>query len=201
MGDTAPLRRVEPAKSPVSPVLKGAGLVGIALVSGLVWWLIRHEPAEPVAEPPGKSAGEFQFAVAESPQVATDCEAHSYSKTKEFFAEHMCTRLSRALYTTTAGGAKALVSVVLVTMPDGEQAQELKKLTDRDGTGNVDDLVKDGTAKIPNAPKVYKAKYDSHVTGNEVAIVMADFFDGHKDDPLLKRITTDALRLAGTLRQ
>jgi hypothetical protein len=88
-------------------------------------------------------------------------------------------------------------------MPDAASAKQLKALTDQDGTGNVNDLVKDGTAKIDGAPKVYKAQaqYDSRVNGSDVTIVMTDFFANHQDKALLKRIALDALRLSDELRQ
>ena len=204
--DTAPLQRVHAGgpqtKPAVSYLLKGAGLVGVAVVAGLLWWLIRHETPQPVAQPPAQN-GEFAFTIATGPQVSTNCEENSYSQTKTFFAGNPCKRLSRALYTTNSAGAKALVSVVLVTMPDAASAKQLKALTDQDGTGNVNDLVKDGTAKIDGAPKVYKAQaqYDSRVTGSDVTIVMTDFFANHQDKALLKRIALDALRLSDELRQ
>jgi hypothetical protein len=190
-----------PQTRPKLTPLKGAGLLGIAVVSGLLWWLIRHDvPPAPLAQPPA-NAGQFQFTVAESPKVSTDCEKNSYTKTKEFFAENPCTRLSRALYTTTSGGAKALVSVVLVAMPDATRATALKSLIDRNGTGNVNDLVKDKTANIPGAPALADGEYASHVTGSEVTIVLAGFFGGRKDQPLIHKIALDAIRLSADLHQ
>jgi hypothetical protein len=193
----------KPSTSPASLALKGAGLFAIAVVSALLWWLIRHEPeTTPVADPPTKS-GQFQYTLVEGPQVTTDCASKSYGDTKEFFGKTPCQRLSRALYTTETGGQKALVSIVLVTMPGEVTATQLKALTDRDGTGNVTDLVRDGTFKAQGAPKVStsSAAYDSRVSGPDVAIVLTDFYNKHSDKPLLERIATDALRLSGDLRR
>lgn len=202
-GDTAPLQRVgggpAPQTKPKLTPLKGAGLLGIAVVSGLLWWLIRHEEApEPVAQPPANT-GQYQFALAEGPDVSTDCAKKSYSKTQDFFEKTPCTRLSRALYTTTTGGAKALVSVVLVTMPDAGKAVALKALTDENETGNVSDMVRDKTAKIPGQPALADGEYESHVIGNQVTIVLASFFDGHKDTTLINKIAVDAIRLSSNL--
>lgn len=202
-GDTAPLQRVgaggPQTKPAVGYLLKGVALVCIAVVSGLLWWLVRHEPPQSVPQPLAQT-GEFAFTLVEGPQVSTNCEQNSYDETKTFFAGNPCKRLSRALYTTNSGGAKALVSVVLVTMPDAASAQALKAVIDRDGTGNVSDLVKDGTAKIEGAPKIYKGKYSSRVNGSEVTIVLADFFANHQDTALRERIALDAFRLSGELR-
>ncbi|MFC4081945.1 hypothetical protein [Amycolatopsis samaneae] len=210
--DTAPLGAVgarppgpppAPARDTRALLLKGAGLVAIAVVSGLLWFLIRHEDKpEPVAQPPA-NAGEFAFAIAEGPIKSTDCVAKSYNQTQKLFQETPCVSLSRALFTTETGGAKALVSVALVTMPDAASAARLKALTEKDGTGNVTDLVKDGTYKAPGAPRVSaeKAAFASKAEGTEVTIVLADFFAQHKDAPLLKRIATDAVRLAAEIRK
>ncbi|HKN51384.1 MAG TPA: hypothetical protein VJX66_02720, partial [Amycolatopsis sp.] len=62
--DTAPIGAVPPQPAPGRPgqggrdtkawVLKGAGLVAIAVVSGLIWFLIRHQdaPAKVADTPP-----------------------------------------------------------------------------------------------------------------------------------------------------
>ncbi|GHE88004.1 hypothetical protein GCM10017786_19850 [Amycolatopsis deserti] len=200
-GDTAPLPRIpaEPSPPPPrragGPLLKIAGLVAVAVVSGLVWWMIRGSADEtpPAAQAPAK---EFQFTVTDGPVAATDCAANSYSQVKQFFTQHPCQRLSRALYTTASGASRALVSVAVVAMSTPEEAQQLKKLADTDGTGNVNDLVRDGTAKIAGAPKLADGDYLSRVTGSSVTIVLSAFFDGHTDEATLQRISKEALDLA-----
>ncbi|GAB3569540.1 hypothetical protein GCM10027445_21550 [Amycolatopsis endophytica] len=176
-------------------MLKGLGLLAVAVVAGLVWWLVRHDTGDtpPVAQAPVK---EFQFTVTDGPVAASDCAANSYSRVKEFFGEHPCRGLSRALYTTTSGPARALVSVVVVSTASAQDAQALKKLVDTDGTGNVNDLVRDGTAKIQDAPKLADGDYLSRADGNSVTIVLSAFFAGHTDDATLQRISKEALELA-----
>ncbi|MTD54088.1 hypothetical protein [Amycolatopsis pithecellobii] len=193
-GGTAPMPRI-----PADPVrgrawlFRSLGLVAVAVVAGLVWWLVRHESAAPLAQPPAK---EFAFTAAKGPVASTDCAAKSTDDVKKWFGTHPCLGLSRALYTTSASGAKALVSVVAVTMPTAGDANQLKALADRDGTGNVTDLVRDGTAKISGAPKLLDGQYASRVTGNRVTIVLSAFFDGHQDEATLTRVSTEALNLA-----
>ncbi|SFB55867.1 hypothetical protein SAMN05216266_11966 [Amycolatopsis marina] len=172
----------------------------IALVSGLLWWVIRHDSggAEPqaVAQDP-LTSGQFQYEVVAGPKNATDCAANSYGKVEDWFTEHPCDALSRALYVSETAGQRVLVSVVQVTMSTPELAQQLKVITDTDNTGNVNDLVRDGTAKIPGAPKVAGGEYNSSVEGGEVTIVEARLFDDSDDKELLSRVTEDALRLGG----
>ena len=184
-------------------LLKGAGLVAIAVVSGLLWFLIRHEDAPAQASPPPtQSSGAFQFTKVAGPVKGDDCVAKSYDKTKKFFQDNACRSLARALYTTESGGAKALVSVVLVGMPDSDQAKALKALTEKDGTGNVTDLVKDETYKASGAPRVsgQNAAYASRVDGTNVTIILADFYGGHTDKALIERIADDAVRLSSDLK-
>ena len=112
----------------------------------------------------------------------------------EWYAERPCEQVVRGLYVTEEGDARALVSVVLVTMPDESLAQQLKAVTDTDGTGNVNDLVRDGTASLPRAPVMIPGQYHSEVEGREVTIVETDFFDEHTDPDLLHDISVDAAR-------
>ncbi|HVV09541.1 hypothetical protein [Amycolatopsis sp.] len=195
-GDTAPLARIPASPKQGRPaLLKALGLVAVAVVAGLVWWLIRHDsqPETPVAQQP--PAKEFSFTATEGPVASTDCAGKSTDDVKKWFSAHPCQQLSRALYTTTSGSERALVSVVVVTMPAADQAQQLKTVVDGDNTGNVMDLVRDGTAKISGAPKLYDGKYASRIAGNQVTVVLASFFGSHKDDPTIARIAKEALTL------
>ena len=211
--DTAPLGAVPPQPRPPVPgppardtrslLLKGAGLVAIAVVSGLLWFLIRHDstPDNPVAQPPAQNTGQFQFTQVAGPDKSDDCAAKSYGDTKGFFQDNPCRSLVRALYTTETGGQKALVSVVLVGMPDSAKAKALKTLTEQDNTGNVTDLVKDKTFAGTGVPSVSSsnAAYASKVDGTNTTIVLADFYGKHKDKDLIKKIAEDALRLSADL--
>jgi hypothetical protein len=116
--------------------------------------------------------------------------------------DNECQSLVRALYTTESGGAKALVSVVLVGMPDSAKAKALKTLTEQDGTGNVTDLVRDKTFAGTGVPSVSgsDAAYASKVDGTNTTIVLADFYAKHKDKALIEKIADDALRLSADLK-
>ncbi|MEV6872001.1 hypothetical protein [Amycolatopsis sp. NPDC051128] len=192
-----------PARDTRSLLLKGAGLVAIAVVSGLLWFLIRHDstPDQPVAQPPAQNTGQFTFTKVAGPEPSDDCAAKSYGETKKFFQENSCRSLVRALYTTESGGAKALVSVVLVGMPDSTKAKALKTLTEKDGTGNVTDLVRDKTFAGTGTPSVSgsDAAYASKVDGANTTIVLADFYAKHTDKALIEKIADDALRLSADL--
>ncbi len=218
--DTA--HRAEPGAPPSgarpSRVLMGAGLLAVAVIAGFAWWLIRHEP-EPVltataptkastAKPPDDrpasapttvDSGEFTFGAAVAPDAGRDCVTVSYGQVRDWFRDHPCERVVRGLYTTNKT-ERALVSIIVVTMPSAERAQDLKSITDTSGTGNVSDMLRDGSAHVPGAPDVAGESYASDVTGRNVTVVEAAFFDGYRNRSLLDEISAEALRMATRLR-
>ncbi len=217
MTNTAPLAAVRadggPGAPPVasrpggtgpSPLVLAAGLVGVAVVAGLVWGIVRSggdggvvgtpQAAAPTTDP--LTDGRFSYEEVAGPVEAGDCSANSYGDMVGWFSEHPCEKVLRGLYTVREGEARALVSVVVVVMPDASGAQHLKAVTDTDGTGNVNDLARDETVTIPGAPVVAQGEYHSEVDGREVTIVEANFFGDHSDEQLLTDISQDAARLA-----
>ncbi|MCR3718571.1 MULTISPECIES: hypothetical protein [Prauserella salsuginis group] len=185
--------------------LRGGALVAIAVVSGLVWWLIRYEPAgqDPTAAPQQNplTSGEFDYTQVAGPEISAGCAANAYGDVVGWFREHPCEQVHRSLYETRAQDARALVSVVVVTMPGQTGAKQLKVTTDTDGTGNVNDLIRDGTANLPGAPNVATGEYASRVVGNRLTIVETQFFADSAGPPeLLGEIAHDALRLSAAAR-
>ncbi|MFC4943951.1 hypothetical protein [Pseudonocardia sp. GCM10023141] len=70
-----------------------------------------------------------------------DCFGHSYGQVQEYFRSHPCSALFRVLFEVSdRPGNMVLVAVAWVDMPDEAQASELRRLMDRDGTGNVTEL-------------------------------------------------------------
>lgn len=194
-----PPRGLPPA---VGWLLKGLGLVGVAVLSGLIWLTVHggQRGGTPSGQTPTAAQGAFQFAPVRENANDSSCAEHSTGQVRAFFGGTPCAELVRSLYTTTAppDGGKVLVSVSVVQMPDAETAAKLKNLVDANGTGNVRDLVADGVVQVDGGPPkgVAGGGYASNLRGNQVTIVESTFFPGHAaDDALLKRISTDALRL------
>ncbi|WP_231104787.1 hypothetical protein [Haloechinothrix halophila] len=207
----------------VRALLLAATLLGVAVVSGFVWWLIRHDPGpmtptaggQPATSAPATSDGDttspsptdaktpsevkigrFTFRPMAPTDVTSDCAAVSYGKVRNWLANNPCKQVSRGLYATTVGEVKALVSVIAVTMPGDPKASELKGITDTNGTGNVSDMVRDGTVQLPSAPQVAGGGYASELDGDTVTIVEAAFYGGHSDRTLLDKIATAAVGVA-----
>ncbi|MFE9750801.1 hypothetical protein ACFYOT_38340 [Saccharothrix saharensis] len=205
-----PPRRPAPvaARSRRGLVLKGLGLLGVAVVSGLVWLVVMPKNTQ-TGTPTTTStpAGEFAFAV--SPDVPeplkdSDCASHAYGQTKALLTATPCQQLTRGMYTTTTpDGMKVYTSVSIVRMKTAEDAAKLKDLTTRDGTGNVNDLVKDGAVKVPNLTTLANGGFAARQQDRDVIIIESDSVKHGPDEAahnqLMKRISNDAFRLAANL--
>lgn len=72
---------------------------------------------------------------------ADDCAEHSYGQVQQFFEEHPCTGLFRALFEVRdRRGGLVLVAIAWVDMPDARSARQFKDLVDVHGTGNITEL-------------------------------------------------------------
>lgn len=202
----------------VRALLLAVSLLAVAVAAGFVWWLIRHDP-NPVtpaasgtpasstseqqpttsphpATPTQVRAGRFTFTPMAPTRVTSDCAAVAYGQVRDWLADNPCQRVSRGLYATTVGGgAKALVSVIVVTMPSDASASELKGITDTSGTGNVSDMLYDGTVQLPGAPQVAGGAYASELAGDAITIVEGAFYDDYSAPALLDQIAATAIRI------
>jgi len=203
-----------PAPRPPTPralPVKALGLVAVALVAALVWLLIDAMGSENKSTPAATTStapkGEFEFAKSEQvpvPLKVTGCAEHAYGATKEFLTSNPCEKLVRQLYTTTLDdGRTAYTSVSVVTLRNAQDAAKFKELTSTDGTGNVNDLVREGVAKVPELKTLASGGFSSKLQDREVVIVESDTVkhgpDEAEHNKLMKRISTDAFRLASEL--
>jgi hypothetical protein len=99
------------------------------------------------------------------------CRDHAYGRVAEFLAATDCTGLSRALWTTETDGRAVVVSVSRVQMPDTAAARRLQALADTTGTGNVNDLLREGKGYAGGPAELAGAEYASAVSGPVVTIV------------------------------
>ena len=136
--------------------------------------------AQPTAAGPQvgdvQDVGGVQFTV-EAVQVDDTCVGHAYGDTATFFEGTDCTGLSRALYSTELDGGPVVVSVVRVQMPDNGAARDLQALTDRNGSGNVSDLLREGVRYTGSPAELSGAEYASAVSGPTVTIVESAWVD------------------------
>ncbi|RLK62091.1 hypothetical protein [Actinokineospora cianjurensis] len=208
--EPAPAAKTNPA---LTWALRAAGLVAVAVVSGLVFFYVQRDggtpttPTTPSTAP--RTAGVYTFVAhpdVTQPRVDSDCGQHAYDDTQKLLAQPgQCRRVTQALFTADVKGRQALVAVSVVRMVDKDKAAGLIALTDNDGTGNVKDLVREGVVKAPPLKSLSNG-YDSQLTGETVVIVEADFAPvngkaaGTKaDKPVLDKVCADALRLGAEI--
>lgn len=141
-------------------------------------------PSGPTGEaaPAGPQVGDVQdvdgvqFTV-EAVQVDDSCVGHAYGETAAYFETTDCTGLSRALYSAQLDGGPVVVSVSRVRMPDTATARDLRVLTDRNGSGNVNDLLREGVTYPGGPAELSGAEYASAVSGPAVTIVESSWVD------------------------
>jgi hypothetical protein len=187
--------------------LRIAGLVAVAVVSGFAWWFLTDADAPegnttgyggPTTQP---NTGRFPFeSKIDEPRVDESCAEHAYGQIQQFLTETPCERLTRDVFTTTIDDRTVFTSVSVVRMPDEAQATQLRKLTDTDNTGNVNDLVREGKVRVSGLEALSGGEgYASSKTGNDVIIVEADYDPSAAtggSETELDEVCKDALRLA-----
>jgi hypothetical protein len=99
------------------------------------------------------------------------CVGHAYGDTAAFFNDTDCTGLSRALYSTDVAGKPVVLAVSRVRMPDAAGARDLQSLADRNGSGNVSDLLREGVRYTGSPAQLSGAEYSSALSGTTVTIV------------------------------
>jgi len=188
------------AISPSGWLLRGLVLLGVSLVSGLLWLLIKpDDPSEHAAPHPPGPQGKYQFQPELREEGFRGCANVSTEKIKDFFQQHQCDHLTRALYTTTLpDGQKVLTSVVTIRMPDPGAAAQLNSLVTADDTGNVVDLASAGRDLPSNYPKLKQdVGYYSQQQDRLVVVGESGYFGksaSYEDDRLVE-VTKDAVRL------
>jgi hypothetical protein len=113
----------------------------------------------------------------EAAQVDDTCVGHSYGDTADFFATTDCTGVSRALYSARIDGGPIVVSVSRVRMADPAAARQLQELTDRNGSGNISDLLREGVRYAGSPAELSGAEYASALNASTVTIVESDWVD------------------------
>ncbi|HET6287651.1 MAG TPA: hypothetical protein VFG15_13000 [Amycolatopsis sp.] len=94
------------------------------------------------------------------------CGPHSFGEVQRFFLRHPCVDLDRLVITVDDGAGNTItVSVAWVKMPKANEASDLKRLVDRDDTGNVALL---GEAR--HGSRFTGKNYDSRLAKNLVVI-------------------------------
>ncbi|CCH86895.1 conserved protein of unknown function [Modestobacter italicus] len=167
-----------------------AAVVLLLVVAGVGFWALgsggqdsrADEPAAttsaaaPTTAPAGPAVGATEVVngttfTLRAVEVDDTCRGHAYDAVAAFFASSDCAGLTRSLWSADAGGQPAVVSLSRVTMPDVANAQALRSLADTDGSGNVNDLLREGVRYDGGPEKLSRAEYASAQQDTTVTIV------------------------------
>jgi hypothetical protein len=177
-------------RQPSRRTLVAAGAVAAVFIGGAV--ALSH-PADSEAGPtpstPARSAP-TGYAVKVT-DVITDCASHARGRAKISFETQKCVKATRALATGRVRGRPALFVTSRVQMASAEAAASVKQVLDGNGTGNLNDLLREGRS-FPGAPETMPASgYASVQTARVVTVAEAGFVDGGRSSS-----TEAALRAA-----
>jgi hypothetical protein len=125
----------------------------------------------------------------------TDCRAHSYGQVQTFFVSTPCTTVQRSLLTTNQGGRTVVVASYVVSFDSATKATKFKALVTADGTGNINDLLREGV-QFSGAPAQLSvgAAFASRQQGARVMVAEASYTNGTSsaDDATLKSAARQA---------
>lgn len=189
--------------------------MAVAVISGLVWYYVTNDSTESPSDTGGQTTAQepgsvYDFTPHEkmpTPNRVTDCAEHAYRDIKTFLKNTKCDHLVRQLFVTEVDGRTIYTSVSVVTMQSEADAQELRDLTDKDGSGNINDVVRDGLVKIDGLNSLSRADgYKSKQIGQDVIIVESDYdpkdaTDKNTDEKTLDKVSDDALSLSNKINK
>ena len=131
--------------------------------------------------------------------VIIDCAKHARGKVKTSFGTLPCVKATRSLATGQISGRPALFVASRIQMPSAEAAASIKQVLDGSGTGNLNDLLREGKT-FPGAPKTMPASgYTSVQTGTVVTVVEAGFIDGGPSSSTDAALRASAAQVAATV--
>jgi hypothetical protein len=130
-------------------------------------------------------------------KVDDTCSGHAYGEVADFLTSTDCTGLSRALYSAETDAGAVVISVIRVQMPDTASARDLRALADRNGSGNVSDLLREGVRYTGSPAELSGAEYASALSGPTVTIVETAWVDpaAGGGGSTIDAIASDALAL------
>jgi hypothetical protein len=130
------------------------------------------------AAPGGATPAGWQLRAADD---QANCAAHSYGEVQVFFARTPCSAVHRSLFSTTRNGRVVVVAASAVIFASAGQAAEYLRLVTADGTGNINDLLREGS-RYPGSPsKLPPAAFASRQDGPRVLVAEAAFAEGPSD--------------------
>jgi len=199
-GPAAPQRRGLPVPS-------WAIVAGVVAVIALLVWAFTGGGGSGAGQgnaSAGSKAGAGQAAPAgfqvRLSDTVTDCAAHSRGKVKETFRSMPCVKVTRSVGTGTVNGHKVLFVVSRIEMSSSDDAARIKAVLDGDGTGNVNDLLREGKRFAGGPRRMPPSGYASVQADEIVGVAEAGYLDGSSSDsdPALRDAAAQVAESVGT---
>ena len=121
--------------------------------------------------------------------VITDCASHARGRTQALFKTQNCVKATRLLATGQVDGRPVLFVASRIQMTSAEAAASVKQVLDGSGTGNLNDLLREGQTFPGAPPKMPISGYASVQSGAVVTVAEAGFVDKGRSsntDPALR---------------
>lgn len=184
--DTAPVR---PAiRRPSMRVLVAGGAAALLLIVG-GFALSRPDSSNARAISATSNAAPASYTVKVT-NVITDCASHSHGRTRSSFKSENCVKATRFLATGQVSGRPVVYVVSRIQMASPDAAASLKQVLDATGTGNLNDLLREGKTFTGAPDTMPDSGYASVQTGSVVVVAEAGFVRGPSSN------TNPALRAA-----
>ncbi len=173
--ETPPARLA--TRQPSLRVLVAGGAIAVALiVGGFALSRTGSSNATPTSAA-ASGAAPAVYAV-QVTDVITDCASHSHGQTKNSFQNENCVKATRFLATGQVSGRPTIYVVSRIQMASAQAAASVKQVLDATGTGNLNDLLREGKT-FPGAPNTMPdSGYASVQTDTVVVVAEAGFVHG-----------------------
>ena len=173
--NTPPVRPTKRRPS-LRVLVAGGAAVAVLIASGVALSQSVGSQAGPASPTPGNAAP-AGYAVKVT-DVITDCASHSHGRTKSSFETQNCVKATRSLAAGQVSGRPALFVVSRIQMASVEAAASVKQVLDATGTGNLNDLLREGKT-FSGAPRTMPGSgYASVQTGTVILVAEAGFVKG-----------------------
>lgn len=183
-----------PARRPPSAriLIAGGAVVALLLVGGFSLARPDSPQATPASSNQGASAPAFY--TVQVTDTITDCVTHSHGKIKSSFKKANCVKATRFLASGQVSGRPAVFVLSRIQMASAEAAASVKQVLDSTGTGNLNDLLREGKTFEDAPEKMPASGYASVQTDNVVVVAEAGFMQGPSAsvDPALRAAASRA---------
>jgi hypothetical protein len=182
---------------PLWVLVAGGAVAAVLIASGFALSRPGTPAATPAPAPTVAAATAAPAYVVKATDVITDCASHSRLRTKSSFQSHNCVKATRTLATGTISGRPALFVVSRIEMGSEEEAASIKRVLDASGTGNLNDLLREGRRFAGGPRSMPRSGYASLQQGEVVVVAEAGFIDNGSSSSANPALRAAAGQMAG----